>query len=83
MLPILIFSVVSFFSSPLKASTLTTEGANDYYYELQAGTTFTVRTYAQQYGIDSQLWLYDNNNTALANNDDYYGLDSFISYDVQ
>jgi len=82
-LPVLILSVFSFFSSPVKASTLTTYGPDDYYYELEAGTTFTVRTYAQQYGIDSQLWLYDSNNTFLAANDDYYGLDSYISYNVQ
>lgn len=64
-------------------TTFTTTGPNDYYFELTAGTTFTLRTYAQQYGIDSQLWLYDSNNTVLAVNDDYYGLDSYISYNVQ
>jgi len=64
-------------------TTFTTTGPNDYYYELESGTTFTVRTYAQQYGIDSQLWLYDSNNTVLAVNDDYFGLDSYISYNVQ
>jgi hypothetical protein len=80
LIPIL---VLSFFSTPAKAGTFTTSGANDYYFELQSGTTFTVRTYAQQYNIDSQLWLYNSNNTLLAVNDDYYGLDSYISYSVQ
>jgi hypothetical protein len=64
-------------------TTFTTTGPNDYYFELAAGTTFTLRTYAQQYGIDSQLWLYDSENTVLAVNDDYFGLDSYISYNVQ
>ena len=64
-------------------TTFITTGPNDYYFELTAGTTFTLRTYAQQYGIDSQLWLYDTNDTVLAVNDDYYGLDSYISYNVQ
>ena len=64
-------------------TTFTTTGPNDYYFELTAGTTFTIRTYAQQYGIDSQLWLYNTNNTVLAVNDDYFGLDSYISYNVQ
>jgi len=64
-------------------TTFTTTGPNDYYFELTAGTTFTLRTYAQQYGIDSQLWLYDSNDTVLAVNDDYFGLDSYISYNVQ
>ena len=70
-------------SSPAKAETLTTYGASDFYFELEAGTAFTVRATAQRYGIDSMLWLYDSNNTILTANDDYYGLDSFISYDVQ
>jgi hypothetical protein len=80
LIPIL---VLSFFSTPASAGTFVTNGANDYYFELQSGTTFSVRTYAQQYGIDSQLWLYSSNNTLLAVNDDYYGLDSYISYSVQ
>jgi len=70
-------------SSPAKAETLTTSGASDFYFELEAGNTFTVRSTAQQYGIDSMLWLYNSNNTVLAANDDYFGLDSYISYDVQ
>ena len=70
-------------SSPAKAETLNTYGASDFYFELEAGTTFTVRTNAQSYGIDSMLWLYNSNNTVLVANDDYFGLDSFISYDVQ
>ena len=70
-------------SSPAKAETLTTYGASDFYFQLEAGTTFTVRSTAQVYGIDSMLWLYNSNNTVLTANDDYYGLDSYISYNVQ
>ena len=70
-------------SSPAKAETLTTYGASDFYFELESGNTFTVRATAQQYGIDSMFWLYNSNNTLLAANDDYYGLDSYISYNVQ
>jgi hypothetical protein len=66
-----------------QTSVFTTTGPNDFYFDLVAGTTFTLRTYASQYGIDSQLWVYDSNNTLLAVNDDYFGLDSFISYYVQ
>ena len=61
----------------------TTTGANDFYFELEAGTTFTIQATAQQYGIDSMFWLYDSNNQVLAANDDFYGLDSYISYNVQ
>ena len=71
------------FSSPAKADTFRTEGANDFYFELESGTTFTARATAQVYGIDSQLWLYDSSNTVVAVNDDYFGLDSYISYSVQ
>ena len=70
-------------SSPAKADIFTTTGPDDYYFTIDSGTTFTVRTYAQQYGIDSQLWLYDNQGTVVAVNDDYFGLDSYISYAVQ
>jgi uncharacterized protein YjdB len=68
--------------------TFTTTGPNDFYFDLVAGTTFTVTTYAQQYGIDSQLWLYNSSNTQVAMNDDYFYqdnnryLDSYISYAV-
>jgi uncharacterized repeat protein (TIGR02543 family) len=64
----------------------TVSGLNDFYLDLLAGTTFTVRTYA--FGIDSQLWLYNSSDTEVAVNDDYqfegsiYGLDSYISYVV-
>jgi hypothetical protein len=68
-------------ATPL-SSTFTTSGLNDYYFDLVAGTTFTMRTYAQQYGIDSQLWLYNSDNAEVRQNDDYYGLDSYISYVV-
>ena len=66
-----------------QTSTFTTYGPNDYYFSLVAGTTFTVRTYAWEYQIDSQIWLYNDQNSAVAVNDDYYGLDSYISYVVQ
>ena len=69
-------------SSPAKAEILTTYGASDFYFELEAGNTFTVHATAQQYGIDSMFWLYNSDNQLLTANDDYYGLDSYISYDV-
>ena len=77
-------SLLGFYpSSPAHADSFRTEGASDFYFELESGTTFTLRTYAQQYGIDSQLWLYNSANQVVAVNDDYYGLDSYISYAVQ
>lgn len=83
-LPVLIISIIStFISSPsVKADSFTTTGANDYYFTLEEAQTFTVRTFAQQYGIDSMLWLYDSNNQVLAANDDWFGLDSYITTDL-
>ena len=71
-----------------QSGTFTTSGPNDYYFDLVAGTDFIVTTYAQQYLIDSQLWLYNSSNVQVAMNDDYYSLgndrylDSYISYRV-
>lgn len=68
--------------STAKADSFTTTGAQDYFFTLTDPLSFTVRTYAQQYGIDSMLWLYDENNNLLAANDDWYGLDSNISINL-
>ena len=69
--------------SSAKADSFTTTGAQDYFFTIEQQQLFTVRTYAQQYGIDSMLWLYDSNNQVLAANDDsQYGLDSYISMDL-
>jgi hypothetical protein len=72
------------FNQNQEPTVFTTTGANDFYFELEAGTTFTIRAIAQQYGIDSMFWLYNSNNTLLVENDDsQFGLDSYISYNVQ
>ena len=83
LLPLVLSAIAIYPVSAANAEPFRTEGANDYYFELESGTTFTLRTYAQQYGIDSQLWLYNSANTVVAVNDDWFGLDSYISYNVQ
>jgi len=75
--------LTSFISSPVKADSYTTSGANDFYFTFDEPQNFSVRTYAQQYGIDSMLWLYDSQDNVLTANDDYYGLDSNISINLQ
>ena len=50
----------------------------DLWFTLNAPALFTVRTFAWQFGIDSMLWLYDEQGTLIAYNDDWYGLDSHI-----
>jgi hypothetical protein len=78
--PVALFAWISPIGvSTAKADSFTTTGAHDYFFTLNASQLFTVRTYAQQYGIDSQLWLYDSTNTVIAVNDDWFGLDSYIS----
>lgn len=86
-IPLFIVCFVSLLTSlspsSARADSYTTYGANDFYFTFEEPQNFTVRTYASQYGIDSMLWLYDSENTVLRANDDYYGLDSYISIDLQ
>ena len=67
---------------PARAEVITVTGPTDIYFTFEEQTIFKVRTYAQQYGIDSMLWLYGSDNTLIAQNDDYYGLDSWLEVDV-
>ena len=81
--PVALFAWISPIGvSTAKAESFTTTGANDYFFTLEQSQLFTVRTYAWQYGIDSMLWLYDENNNLIAANDDWYGLDSNISMNL-
>jgi hypothetical protein len=60
-----------------------TEFDRDFYFEITQTQTLNVRTYAWQFGIDSMLWLYDSSNNLLAANDDWFGLDSYISISLE
>lgn len=73
------------FVSPniVKANTYTATLENrDFYFTSQEPSTLTIRTYAQQYNIDSMLWVYDQQNNVVTSNDDYFGLDSFVSFQM-
>lgn len=78
LLPLLI-NIAVLLPTPANAELYTTNGANDFYFTIETQQQFTVRAYASQYGIDSMLWLYDAAEQQLAANDDYFGLDSYIS----
>jgi hypothetical protein len=67
---------------PARAEVITVTGPTDIYFTFEEQTIFKVRTYAQQYGIDSMLWLYGPDDLLIAQNDDYYGLDSWLEVDV-
>jgi len=62
---------------------LATSENRDFWFNFTEPSVFKVRTYAQEYGIDSMLWLYDNEGVLVAQNDDFFGLDSWIEVDVQ
>lgn len=81
--PVALFAWLSPVSvSSANAESFTTTGAQDYFFTLEQPQLFTVRTFAQQYGIDSMLWLYDSDNIAISANDDWFGLDSYISMNL-
>lgn len=62
---------------------MTVTGPQDFYFTFEQETLIQFRTYAQQYGIDSMLWFYDDAGNVLASNDDWFGLDSYLEYRVQ
>jgi hypothetical protein len=64
------------------ADTVTVTSASDHWFTYEEPAVFKVRSYAQQYGIDSMLWLYDSSGNLLAQNDDYFGLDSWLEVEV-
>jgi hypothetical protein len=81
-LPIALWCFSLPFASEAKADTFLVIEPTDITITIQSPQNFTVRTYAQEYGIDSQLWLYDGNNNLLVSNDDWFGLDSYISINL-
>lgn len=73
------------FYSPNTANAETytaTQEQRDFYFISQEASVMTVRTYAQQFGIDSMLWIYDDQNNLITANDDYFGLDSFVQFNM-
>lgn len=70
------------FSSPAKADSYTVTSPTDYYFYIEEPTEFIARTFMYDGSPDTHLWLYGINNELLAANDDYYGLQSFLSYQI-
>ena len=68
---------------PAPASYTATSTDRDFYFQVSSAQTFTVRTYAWQFGIDSMLWLYNASDAVITANDDHFGLDSFISVNLE
>lgn len=64
------------------ADTITVTSASDHWFTYEEPAVFKVRAYAWEHGIDSMLWLYDSSGNLLAENDDYFGLDSWLEVEV-
>lgn len=80
---LLVIAIFPVSTAKAEAETYTVTGANDLWFTYTEPSDFKVRTYAQQYGIDSMLWLYNSDGVLLAQNDDYFGLDSWLEVPVQ
>lgn len=59
-----------------------TQNDRDFWFTYSEPTLFQVRTYAQQHGMDSMLWLYTSDGTLIYSNDDWFGLDSWIETEL-
>lgn len=75
--------IIAWFAPPAQAAMLEVTGPTDFYFTYSEPSLFTARAYAAEYGIDSHLWFYDSENNLLAANDDWFGLDSWLSIAVQ
>lgn len=75
---------LTFYPKIVLSTNFTVYGPTDYYFTVDTLQKLEMRASAQSFGIDSTFWLYDTrDNSLVAYNDDYFGLDSYISYDVQ
>ena len=63
---------------------MTVTAPTDYTVEITEPSVFEARTFdTQRNWADPHLWLYNSNNILIAANDDYYGLQSRISINLQ
>ena len=70
-------------SSPAKAENLIITEPTDVWFDYSETTQFIAQTYmVTGYNSDPMLWLYNEEGTQLAANDDSYGLQSYISLEV-
>ncbi len=70
-------------SSPAKAENLIITEPTDVWFDYSETTQFIAQTYmVTGYNSDPMLWLYNEQGTQLAANDDSFGLQSYISIEV-
>lgn len=83
-LSLLFVSALSILSGPANAETARVTEATDFWFTYTEPTTFSVRTYAVDgIGSDPMLWLYNSDDQLIAQNDDWYGLQSHIQIQVE
>ena len=71
-------------SSPAKANNFIITEPTDVWFDYSEPTLFIAQTYmVDGLNSDPQLWLYDEQGILLISNDDYNGLQSYISIEVQ
>jgi hypothetical protein len=71
-------------SSSVKAENIIVTEPTDFWFEYSEPTQFIAQTYMiDTHPSDPQLWLYSEDGVEIINNDDYNGLQSYISIEVQ
>lgn len=55
---------------------------SDYYFTFDADAILQVRAFGYDAGYDTYLWLYDSQDVLIAQNDDWFGLDSWLDFPV-
>lgn len=65
------------------AGTVEVTAPTDFTFDLAEPSILVVRTFAEQYGIDSMLWLYTSSGNLVAENDDWFGLDSYLEVTLE
>lgn len=71
-------------SSSVKAENIIVTQPTDFWFEYSEPTQFIAQTYmVDSHPSDPQLWLYSEDGVEIINNDDYNGLQSYISIEVQ
>ena len=71
-------------SSSAKAENIIVTQPTDFWFEYSEPTQFIAQTYmVDSHQSDPQLWLYTEAGELIVTNDDYNGLQSFISIEVQ
>lgn len=76
---------IAWFAPDASANTsvvLSVPAPTDFYFTFEDSSTITARAYGQDVGYDTYLWLYDSTDVLIAQNDDWYGLDSWLDINV-